>query len=108
MRSARTLTAMLVVTVVAGIFAAPAQANLTRSQMFAKAAGSAAFSCFVYDCDRRRVFSVSGPINGLMTYKWRFYGLHNFHGRPYWARCDRVIRVSVKGVVSTSTYYNCA
>ena len=100
--------ATLLVIAVACICATPAQASLTRSQMFAKSAGQAAFQCFAHDCSGRRILGVSGPYsNGLMQYKWRYYGMHNAGTRPYWSRCDQYIKVSTAGVISQYRFMNC-
>jgi hypothetical protein len=104
----RTLTTMLVTAVAACTFATPAQASLTRSQMFAKAAGQAAFQCFVHDCSKRRILGVSGPYTGgLILYKWRYYGMHDVGVHAYWSRCDQYIKVSPQGVVSQYRFMNC-
>jgi hypothetical protein len=93
--------------VIAGVGATPALAALTPSQQAATAAGQAAFQCFAHDCSGRKLIGVSGPRRGVMTYGYRYTGMHGVHGHPYYSRCDQLIMVNQQGGIGQFRFYNC-
>ena len=102
------IPAALLATTALGFSATPADATLSRAQQAAKAEGQAAFQCFVHDCRSRRAIAAAPLAAGAMLYRYRYTGMHHVHGKPYYARCDQLLKVTAQGGVVQYRIYNCA
>jgi hypothetical protein len=104
-KAARVLTATLAVGAVCTF--TPSALGITRSQQAVKAAGQASFQCFVHDCSGRRLLGQLGPYKGVMSYRFRYFGMHNVGIHKFYAHCDQLIRVNQQGTVSQYRFYAC-
>ncbi|MEA2131686.1 MAG: hypothetical protein QOJ85_4577 [Solirubrobacteraceae bacterium] len=104
MKTVRLVTALLAVAATCTF--APSAMALTRAQQAAKAAGQASFQCFTHSCSRYTLLGVSGPRNGLMLYRFRYFNMHGVRGKNY-SHCDQLIMVSQSGTISQFKFYSC-